>query len=234
MPKARAGRYRRGPLHARRVLAFPRGLGSNPAVNEPDDRLHAYVEALLEVGLHVNLTAARTAERAHEVLVVPSLAVRAAWPARRRAPRLAIDVGSGNGFPGVVVATVWPTCRVLLVERRGKKARAIAACLTAAGIDNAEAVACDARELRRERPEAFGGADLVTVRAVGSLAEATKLGAPLLAPGGRLVHWKRPAQLTQEAAAGDEIAASSGLRRVPDVPNGEGQGVLVIYERAAP
>ena len=198
-------------------------------MEEPRARLAAYVDALLEAGAGLNLTAVRTPERAETVLVTPSLAVRGAWPAGRPAPSVAVDIGSGNGFPGVAVAVLWPTCRVFLVERRAKKARAIAACLLAAGIVSAEAVACDARELPQTCPAAVG-ADLVTLRAVTSLAEGNRLAASLLRRGGRVVHWKRAGQLRAETGEARRQAGRSGLRRLADVVHED--GVLVVYERS--
>ena len=193
------------------------------------ERLAAYVEALIATNREINLTAARTVERAREILVVPSLGIRAAWEGD--APHLAVDIGSGNGFPGVAVATLWPASHVVLVERRQKKARAVAACLLAAGVTNAESLACDAREIKNEAPELLGRADLVTLRAVGPLEETTRLAAPLLAPGGRVVHWKKSDIADDERAAGRRAARKFGLRVLPDVEQPDGEGLLIVYQR---
>jgi len=207
---------------------------SSPGESSPDPqrtkaRLGAYVRALLARNEHVNLTAAASPGAARDILVEPSLAVAASWD-RPEAPRVAVDIGSGNGFPGVAVAALWPDCQVALVERRRKKALAIQDCLAMAGIENATALACDARELKRERPELLGQADLVTLRAVTSLEEGNRLAAPLLAPGGYVVHWKRPGLVTREGAAGDRAAEMLDLERRPDVAHGV-DGVLVVYAR---
>ncbi len=194
------------------------------------ERLVAYTQALLATNRQINLTAAQTTEQAHEILVVPSLGVAVAWDLVDP-PRVAVDLGSGNGFPGVAVATLWPGCRVVLVERRQKKARAIAACLLEAGIDNARAIGCDAREIKNEAPDLLRGADLVTVRAVGSLADATALAAPLLADGGRLVHWKRATVTAAERQAGAAAARHAGLDVLPDIAQPVAEGILIVYAR---
>ncbi len=192
--------------------------------------LDLYIGLLLERNEQVNLTGAAGPAAAQDILLTPSLAVSLAWD-RDEAPTTAVDIGSGNGFPGVVVAALWRTCRVTLVERRGKKARAIGECLAAAGFDNAEAVACDARELKNERPALMDASDLVTVRAVGSLALGTRLAGPLLAPGGMVVHWKRQNQVITEGPEAAEVAEHFDLHRLPDVAHGD-DGVLVRYQRA--
>jgi 16S rRNA (guanine527-N7)-methyltransferase len=199
------------------------------------ERVVAYLEKVLREGRDLNLTAARTLAEAVDVLALSSLAVRAAWPADRDPPRRVVDLGTGNGFPGVVAALLWPGARVLLVERRAKKATAVAACCAAVGIGNAEAVPCDGRDLLRERPEVRAGVDLATARAVGTLEETIRIAAPWLAPGGVIAQWKGANLSAEESAAGERAARGAGLgglveRRFPVPP---GPARLVLCSRPA-
>ncbi len=180
----------------------------------------------------VNLTAARSLEDAVDILVLPSLPLPRVWVGAAP-PRTVLDVGSGNGFPGVIAAVMWPEARVVLVERRGKKARAIEACLARVGIDNATALGIDVRELKHDHASLLGACDLVTARAVGPLDAVTKLAAPLLAPGGRLAHWKGDALHEAEEEAGRDIAQSRGLVVPPALELSGGPSRIVIYERPA-
>jgi 16S rRNA (guanine527-N7)-methyltransferase len=179
------------------------------------DVLVAYVEAVLAEGEHVNLTGARSLDAALPVLALDSMPVVSAAGGR---PRLVVDVGSGNGLPGVAAALAWPEATVLLVERRGKKAAAIGRCLAATGIANALPVPCDSRELSRARPDVPGRVDLVTARAVSSLDAVLRDAVPWLAPGGRCLHWKPAAVDPAERAAADDVARAAGLRPLPDHP----------------
>lgn len=197
-------------------------------ISEAQPILERYVAALLAKNEHVNLTAAASRTAAFEILVGPSLAIAGAFSGGDR-PSQAVDIGSGNGFPGVAVAALWPDARVVLIERRRKKAHAIQDCLDAAGIENAQALACDAREVKNERPALSGTADLVTLRAVTSLEEGNRLAAPLLAPGGLVVHWKRESMVRKEARPADAAASALRLERVGAVPHGD-DAVLVVYE----
>jgi len=178
----------------------------------------------------VNLTAAATPEEAVDVLVTPSLSVEACWP-HPFPPALVLDLGSGNGFPGVVAAAVWPQARVLLVERRRKKAEAIRACLERAGITNARVLDCDAREVPRIEPGAVGAVDLVTIRAVGELGKTTRIAAALVGPSGRIVHWKSTDLSEVERAEGARVAAAAGFAVLPELEMPGGRGRLVVYER---
>jgi 16S rRNA (guanine527-N7)-methyltransferase len=93
--------------------------------------------------------------------------------------------------------------------------------------------------------------DLVTLRAVGSLAECAELGLPLLRPGGLLLCWKREASadletpVTPSGGLASEVAAARGLvERLgggtpevldPNVPGAPGHRlVLVRKERPTP
>ena len=195
-------------------------------------RLALYADALLALNREINLTAARDVEQILDVLLVPSVGVHAAWTGVQP-PRRVLDIGSGNGFPGVAAAVLWPAADVLLVERRAKKARAITGCLEAAGITNAHALDCDAREVKARRPDAMGRMDLVTVRAVGALAETTALAAPFLAPGGCVVHWKGDRLGDDERAEGARAARSLGLEVRDEIAQPDGRGVFVVYARPA-
>lgn len=215
------------------AAARERGLAWPPGSAE---RLTRYLAAVVRLSKDVNLTGAETLPEAVEVLGVPSLALGRAWPARRPAPRLVVDLGSGNGMPGVVAALAWPAARVLLVERRAKKARAIEECLREAEILNAGALPIDGRELLKAHPNARRGVDLVLARGVGELAEVTKIAAPWLAPGGRLVQWKGANLEAAERQGGEREAQRAGLVLMNDElfdPPQPGPGRLVIYGRTA-
>jgi 16S rRNA (guanine527-N7)-methyltransferase len=197
------------PLERLAAAASARGW---PAAGlEP---LAAYLRAVLSWRGRVNLTGARDLGEAVDTLAVSAFAVTHAWD-RDAPPQLAVDLGTGNGLPGVAVALAWPTAEVLLVERRRRKAEAVAACLAEAGIGNAVAVAAEGRDLARVRPDVLGRVDLVTVRAVGTAAQAVEIAAPWLAPGGRIAHFKGASLSAEEEAAGAKAAARAGLRALP-------------------
>ena len=121
------------------------------------------------------------------------------------------DIGSGAGYPGLVLAAALPGSRVALVESTGKKARFLETAVAAAGLGDrvqviaarAEAVAADVRAGKLEPFE------VVTARAVGSLAELVELAFPLLVVGGALVAWKR-ADVSAELAVAERAAGALG------------------------
>ncbi|MDJ0975001.1 MAG: class I SAM-dependent methyltransferase [Planctomycetota bacterium] len=210
---------------------------TTPVSDDVRARLDAYLCAVLDASRRVNLTGIRAddVETARRALVTPSYALLGGWE-RSTPPATVLDIGSGNGFPGVVAAVAWPDARVLLVERRKKKAAAIERCLASVGIGNAEVFAEDVRETAAHRPALRERVDLITARGVGSLADVNRLAAPLLAPGGRVLHWKATNTPAAELTEGDAVAQGLGWSarrewRFEPVPPGPSR--LVGYERPA-
>jgi len=115
----------------------------------------------------------------------------------RTASRIA-DIGSGAGFPGLVLATAMPRAQVDMIESIGRKTAFITHAAKAAGIPNAFALTARAEDVAREET-ARDSYDVVTARAVGRLSTLAELAAPLLKEGGVLVAWKGKRDEDEEA-----------------------------------
>jgi 16S rRNA (guanine527-N7)-methyltransferase len=169
---------------ARSLLAAAKALGAE--LDEPRaSRLLAYLDAMLALNEQINLTAVRDREQAVVLHALDGLA----FARTGLHPRHVLDLGTGNGFPGVAIATLHQGASVVLMDRTGKKVRAVGSCLVTARFDGVETLLLDAAQaptLRRELRHAF---DLVVARAVGKPAEVALLAEPLTRPGGHLVLW---------------------------------------------
>ncbi|TMC62742.1 MAG: 16S rRNA (guanine(527)-N(7))-methyltransferase RsmG [Chloroflexi bacterium] len=156
----------------------------------------------------INLTAIRDLAGIARLHVADSLT--AVEPLRARGVDSVIDLGSGGGYPGLPLAVALPAARTLLVDSVGKKAAFLETVVDATGLaprvrvaaERGEALAADPRH--RERWQA------VTIRAVGSVANAVELGFPLLRPGGCVVAWKRLPIDEELAAARRAVDALGG------------------------
>jgi 16S rRNA (guanine527-N7)-methyltransferase len=157
--------------------------------------LERYLDLLAAWSARVNLTGAATPEARVTLLVgevLPSL------PLLR--PGRLVDVGSGNGSPGLVLALVRPELSVALLEpRRRRWAFLREACRAVGRLDV---------EVRRERHDEYGGPKAATVTLRGLDLPMDAL-APLLEPAGRLLLFGRP----RPAETGwREEAAAAGVR----------------------
>jgi 16S rRNA (guanine527-N7)-methyltransferase len=147
---------------------------SGPALS----RLAAYLDTLAAWSPRVNLTGARTAAQRVRLLVGDVLPA-AALPASGRL----IDVGSGNGSPGLVLALLRDDLEVTLLEPRTRRWAFLREAARAAGRSGVRVL--------RLRHDAYPGppAETVTLRALAlPLAELLRLVEPqgrLIAFGGR-------------------------------------------------
>ena len=151
-----------------------------------------YLALLARWGRVYNLTAVRDPEQMLTQHLLDSLAV---WPALRReraarpgadgpvpGARL-LDVGSGAGLPGVVLAAMAPTWQVTCVDAVGKKAGFVRQAAAELGLVNLRAEHARVEAMAAE-PGASGGFEVITSRAFAALADFVQASHLLLAPGG--------------------------------------------------
>lgn len=149
------------------------------------DAIERFVALLLEANARVNIT--RVVEP-DAVARLHLLDAAAALPwLDRLAPSTAVDLGTGGGVPGVVLAVARPDVRWLLVDSVRKKADAVAGIVGALGLANVEVVADRAELLGRSRRASF---DVVAARALAPLPVLVEYALPLLRVGGSLLAWK--------------------------------------------
>jgi 16S rRNA (guanine527-N7)-methyltransferase len=152
----------------------------------------------------INLTAIREPAEVARLHVLDSLA--AVPLLRERGLTRLLDLGSGGGYPGLPLAAALPADRALLVDSVGKKVRFLQVVIAATGLDRHVAAETVRAEVLARDPRDRERWQVVTARAVTSLAELVEVAFPLLAPGGILVAWKR-------GPVEDELAAAAGALR---------------------
>ncbi len=104
-----------------------------------------------------------------------------------KAPQRWMDLGSGCGFPGVVLIAAFAETEVTLMDSVAKKTKALELCLEAAGWKS-KTLTGRAEEIGRN-PQTRETWDGVTVRAVADFRTVLEYGIPLLKTGGYLVNW---------------------------------------------
>jgi 16S rRNA (guanine527-N7)-methyltransferase len=211
----------------------------------------AHARLLRDWNQAINLTAIRDPEGTALRHVADALsAVPLLEPLVRPGMSL-LDIGSGGGYPGLPLAAALPLGGVSLLDSVGKKARFLEVAGEAVAAILAEGDAEDAPRIEAigERAETIAAIDevreawdIVTSRAVGSLAEVLELSLPLTCIGGTVVVWKREEAgggLRRELQGAGSIirAAGGGRPRVVPVEATSLEGhrlVLVAKERPTP
>ncbi len=103
--------------------------------------------------------------------------------------RQVLDMGSGQGLPGIPLAIGEPEGQFVLVESDLKKSQFLKRLVTKLGLENVKIIRSRVEELARSN-EYRGQFDMVTSRAVASLPTILEWGLPFLKIGGTLVAWK--------------------------------------------
>lgn len=151
------------------------------------DQLMTYRDMLHARNQVVNLTAVRDFDGIERRLILESLRLydRIRDLAGERNGRV-MDLGSGGGIPGVVLAVAFPEFTFALLDATGKKVAFLQNCIDDLGLTNTSAVHGRAEELAHhfEWRSAF---DVVTARAVTSLSALFELGLPFVQMKGWLV-----------------------------------------------
>lgn len=102
------------------------------------------------------------------------------------------DIGSGAGLPGLVWALARPDIQVVLIESLLRRATFLTECVHELELTNRVQVVRDRAESVAGSPKSprTSRMDVVTARAVAPLGTLARWGAPLVAPGGRLLALK--------------------------------------------
>ena len=185
---------------APRNAAQTRKDGVVPGQSDLEERLRRYAE-LLATSQH-NLVSARDRATVYDRHIVECRALADAMPASGRW----LDLGTGGGLPGMVLALVHPATDWTLLDATSKKAAAVNAFCAQLHIDNAVALAGRAETLAHD-PMQRGTYDGVVARAVAPLRVLAELARGFLRPDGLLLAMKGPTWEAEVAEAGPALRA---------------------------
>ncbi|MGD9833069.1 MAG: 16S rRNA (guanine(527)-N(7))-methyltransferase RsmG [Piscinibacter sp.] len=191
------------PESLRPALAGVCGALNLPVDDQALDKLLSYLALLQRWNATYNLTAVRDPQEMLTQHLADCLAV--VGPFRRElgsgTARRLLDVGSGGGLPGVVLAVLEPAWLVTCVDTVGKKAAFIRQAGVELGLRNLQAEHARVESLRAQP------FDLITARAFASLPDLVRLTRHLLAPGAAwaAMKGKVPEAELAELPAGIEV-----------------------------
>lgn len=100
-----------------------------------------------------------------------------------------IDVGTGAGFPGLVLAAAYPEIQVTLIDSTGKKLKAVADIAEKMGVSNVQIVHMRAEEAGK-KTEFREKYDYATARAVAQLRVLLEYTLPFVKVGGSFLSLK--------------------------------------------
>lgn len=199
-------------------------LELTPVSRETEARLESYVALLLQWQAKTNLVAPSTLPTVWTRHIADSLQLLALAPAARQW----VDLGSGGGFPGVVLAIAMAEhagAMVHLVERNAKKAAFLREALRVTGARGTVHLA----DIEDYVDSFRGAVDCITARALASLNVLTGFAEPLVARGATALFLKGQDVESELTETTKYWKISSQLH-----PSKTGSGWVVEIDRIAP
>jgi 16S rRNA (guanine527-N7)-methyltransferase len=166
--------------------------------------LESYQNELLDWNQRHSLTAIREVEGVQIKHFLDSLTVLLAWQ-RQLPPESMIDVGTGAGFPGLVLKLIWPTTRLTLVESVHKKADFCRHMVDHLGLEGVLVLA-ERAEVVGQEPTHRQAYDLAVARAVARMPILMEYLLPLVHRNGIVMAMKG------ETAPGETQDAASAIK----------------------
>ena len=198
-------------------LDFP--LPSAEAIAEFGDSLakaRRFVELLATDGVTRGLIGPRETSRLWDRHLLNCALVADLVPERGEL----VDIGSGAGLPGIVLAMLRPGVQVVLLEPLLRRSVFLEECVTALDLPNATVLRARAEDKTASRIRA----DVATARAVAPLDRLVGWAAPLLRPGGQLLAIKGQSAAAELEAA-EPVLSRLGVRSAEVLQAGHGRVV---------
>ncbi len=151
---------------------------------EQGEKLATYLTFLVEYNKNVNLTAITDED---EIIVKHFIDSVVAIDLLRKDGKH-VDIGSGAGFPAVVLKIFCPEVDVTMVESNGKKVAFLEQLIALLGLNGIRAIKARAEDLARS--SAHASFDTASARAVTELNKLVEYAVPLLKVGGKLLAYK--------------------------------------------
>ena len=145
--------------------------------------LRGFANILLDYNTRVNLTAIRNLEDVYLKHFYDSLTLVKAY---KFTNETVLDVGTGPGFPGMVLKIAFPNIKITLLDSNGKKVKFLNYVVEKMNLRDVTVV-CDRAEEFFKQESRF---DVVVSRAVADLNILTELCIPFCRVGGRFVAMK--------------------------------------------
>lgn len=156
-------------------------------------QLKKYYEMLVEYNQHMNLTGITEEADVYLKHFYDSLTLEKAIHLEKM--HTLCDIGTGAGFPGLVLKIVFPNLKVTLVDSLNKRILFLQDVIQELGLKEVEAIHVRAEEFAKNHREQY---DVVTSRAVANLSLLSEISLPLVRVGGYFIPMKAHLELEMD------------------------------------
>lgn len=196
---------------------------------EKVNNLISYLEFLIEYNSHTNLTAIRDPQDALEKHFLDSLLLVKLL--REKSPKKAIDIGTGAGFPGMVLAIFNPDIEFTLMDSVGKKTKFLEQVKEKLSLKNVTVVNARAEDyINNENRESF---DVGLCRGVNQLNVILEYMIPFIKVGGFFLAQKMAGTEEEDKAENALNILKSEIKTIHkyELPNYKDERLVVEIEK---
>ena len=192
------------------------------------EKLEIYCNFLLEYNTHTNLTAIKNREEVYLKHFYDSLTLVKSIDLTSIENLL--DIGTGAGFPGMVLKIFFPNLQIYLVDSNNKKIKFLNELKDKLNVDKVEVIN---DRIENITPRFINSIDVVTARAVTNLPVLVELALPLVKVNKYFIAMKGNAQ---EELENSEYAITYLGGKIEDVkefalPHDAGKRMLIAIQK---
>ncbi len=126
-----------------------------------------------------------------------------------------LDLGTGAGFPGIVLKIMRPDQPMTLIDGSRKKISFVKTIIRQLALPRTEAIHARAEEIANQLPSYRGFFKVVVSRAVGDIVKVARCTQGLIAPSGQIFLYQGPSEAAAENPLdGDSVFAGRRWRSV--------------------
>jgi len=208
-------------------LFFQKAAETFPLDSEKQQKLCLYAKALVKWNRTINIVGKAPLR---EILIRHFLDSLYLLP-YIKGERL-LDIGSGGGFPGLVIKIARPELQVTLVEPRQKRCSFLRQIIRELSLDNITVHELHLADSNPDHINTVGTHDTVTSRAFTDISNFLRLAAPFCKPEGRALCMKGPKAVDELHAWQQTKSPFQLVDQHPyALPEEIGKRVIVVFRR---
>lgn len=193
------------------------------------DSLYVYYETLVETSKVMNLTTIVELEEAYIKHFYDSLLLSKTIDLTKNLTLA--DVGTGAGFPGLVLKIVYPNLHVTLIEPITKRCKFLQSVIDKLQLKDIYVINGRAEDVIKEYREYF---DIVTARAVAALNILAEICVPFVKLNGLFIALKGSSYQEEIDAAGlafSKLKAKYSSKHIFELPKNMGERAIILYKK---
>ncbi len=191
-------------------------------------QLEKYFELLVDYNKKVNLTAITNKEEVFLKHFFDSLTVTKVVDFNQK--QKICDVGTGAGFPGLVLKILYPETELTLVDSLNKRIKFLDLVISSLKLKNVYTIHSRAEDYGKNNKEKF---DVVTARAVTQLPKLLELCVPIVKVGGVFISMKADAEeeIRSSKRAMSELKVSLEKKEVFSLPKENSSRTILMFRK---